>query len=133
MSVPSTPPASALRAAFALQHAATQELGEGMRAGTIKLADANPSFAAAIWRHDPEAPSLIDGGPKLEERIVFTIRKTLLGDPTLLFGGDDEASGARIIYVELGRAFVVKSAAQETADHSAWKFEARRAPGSDPA
>lgn len=103
-----------------------------MGLGTIKLADGSKQWCAAIWRHDSEAPSLVDGGSKLEERIVFTIRKTLLRDPTLLFGGDDEANGARIIYVELKRAFVVKSPAQETPDHIAWQFEARRAPGGDP-
>lgn len=106
-------------------------MGEGLRCGTIKLAGATTKWTAAIWRHDPEKPDLVDGGPVLKERIVFTIRKTALADPTVLFGGE-EATGARIVYVELGRAFVVQFAAQETPDHIAWKFEARRAPGSDP-
>ena len=116
-------------------HGATQHLGESMRGGkpgTIKLISTGKTWKAAIWRHDPEAPALADGGPVLKERLVFTIRKTLLPDPTLLFGGE-EATGALVIYVELKRAFAVEITGQETSDHIVWKFEARRAPGSDPA
>lgn len=106
-------------------------MGEGLRSGTIKIKDTALSYPAAIWRHDPDQPDVVNGGILLKERLVFTIRKTKLADPTLLFGGE-QATGATIIYHELGRAFVVESAAQETPDHIAWKFEARRAPGSDP-
>ena len=115
-------------------HGATQHLGESMRKGkpgTIKLISSGKTWKVAIWRHDPEQPALGDGGPVLKERLVFTIRKTLLPDPTVLFGGA-EATGALVTYVELDRAFVIESASQETPDHLAWKFEARRTPGSDP-
>lgn len=133
--MPSTPPASTIGAAFDRMHGATQHLGESMRGGkpgTIKLISTGKTWKAAIWRHDPEAPALADGGPVLKERLVFTIRKAQLPDPTVLFGGE-EATGALVIYVELKRAFAVEITGQETSDHIAWKFEARRAPGSDPA
>ena len=125
------PPKSAIAAAMRRHHGAVQHMGEGMRAGRIRIDGQTKTYDAAIWRHNPEKPDLGDGGPVLKERIVFSIRKTLLPDPTLFFGGE-EATGAKIIYVELGRAFVVQFAAQETPDHIAWQFEARRAPGLGP-
>jgi len=125
------PPASAFAAARNRNHAAVQGMGEGMRSGTIQLAGSATKWIAAIWRHDPERPAMGDGGPVLKERLVFTIRKSALRDPTVLFGGE-EATGATIIYKELGRAFIVEASGQETTDHIAWKFEARRAPGADP-
>jgi hypothetical protein len=106
-------------------------MGEGMRPGTLQIKDTSLRYLAAIWRHDPERPDLGDGGPVLKERLVFTIRKSLLSDPTLLYGGDQE-TGAIIIYIEARSAFVVESAGKETPDHLDWQFEARRAPGSDP-
>lgn len=130
--MPSIPPASAFRAALDRRLGAVQHMGEGFRTGIIELANGSMQWNAAIWRHDPERPDLVDGGLALRERIVFTIRKSDLPDATLLFGGA-QATGATIIWREMGRAFVVEHIDQETSDHIAWRFEARRAPGSDPA
>lgn len=123
--MPTLPTASTARAALGRHHGAVQHIGEALRSGTIRLADDSARWAVAIWRHDPERRVAGDGGMVLTERLIFTVAKTAM--PTAL------ADGTVIVYVELGRAFIVEHIDQETSDHIAWRFEARRAPGSDPA
>lgn len=104
-----------------------QSLGEALRGGkpgTIVLKSNGKSFAAAVWRHDPERRDAVEGVQMLKERIVFTIRKDLMKEAIL----QDDV----VIWKEMKRAYIVDLTSQESADHVAWRFEARRAPGSDP-
>lgn len=82
------------------------------------------SLPAALWRHDPERSDVVEGGILLKERLVFSIRKDV--QPTAFEEGT-------VIRCDITghTAFIVETVMQITTDHVAWKYEARRAPGSD--
>lgn len=104
-------------------------MGEAMRteqAAKIYFGDTFAShLVAAIWRHDPQRGDVTEGGFVLRERLVFTIRKVI--QPTVFEAGT-------IIRCDItgNKAFIVETITQITTDHIAWRYEARRAPGSDP-
>lgn len=112
-----------------MHHQAVQAVGEGMRGETpvkIYYGDTFETFlAAALWRHDPERRDVVEGGVLLKERLVFSIRK---GIQATAF---EEGT---IIRCDItgNKAFIVETVMQVTTDHIAWRYEARRAPGSDP-
>jgi hypothetical protein len=105
-----------------------QAVGEGMRSERpVRISFGNTfsiSLDAALWRHDPERRDLMEGGLLLKERLVFSVRKA--AQPTAFEEGT-------LIRCDItgGKAFIVETVMQVTTDHIAWKYEARRAPGSD--
>ncbi len=105
-----------------------QAVGEGMRSERpVRItsgADFSVPHDAALWRHDPERRDLVEGGLLLKERLVFSVRKAV--QPTAFEEGT-------LIRCDItgGTAFIIETVMQVTTDHIAWKYEARRAPGSD--
>ena len=105
-----------------------QALGEGMRSERpvrIAFGDTfSSSLDAALWKHDPERRDVVEGGLLLKERLVFSIRKALQREAF------EEGTVIRCD-ITGNKAFIVETVMQVTTDHIAWKYEARRAPGSD--
>lgn len=106
-----------------MHNASLEPMGRGFQPGTIQVGATN--YSASIWSHDAERPVLLAGGLELPERIIFTIPKSAL--PAAF------AHGAIVIWQEMKRAYTVERTDQEASAATSWQFEARRAPGSDPA
>jgi len=126
--VPNLPPASVTFKAHQRHHQAVQAVGEGMRSERpVRISFGNTfssSLDAALWRHDPERRDVVEGGVMLKERLVFSIRKALQREAF------EEGTVIRCD-ITGNKAFIVETVMQVTTDHIAWKYEARRAPGSD--
>ncbi len=120
--MPTIPSAARHAAALSIHNQATEVLGKGFLPGTIK--HDGRSYEAAIWSLDAQLPALVTGGLDYKERIQFTIEKSHLRNAF--------EDGAVVIYVQMKRAYTIERILDETADATSWRFEARRAPGSDP-
>lgn len=121
--MPTIPSPSRHAAALAMHNQAEETLGKGFLPGTIRIASGK-DYAASIWQHDAQRPNLIPGAMDLQERIVFTIEKTILREAF--------AQGITVIWKEMGRAYNVERVENEDARHTSWQFEARRISGADP-
>lgn len=121
--MPSIPSDSAFKTGLSFHNAAVNAMGKGFLSGTIKFE--GRSYPAAIWALDGKLPSVVTGGLDLGERLQFSIEKRDL--PNVF------EEGATVIYVQMKRAYVIDRINNETADATSWHFEARRAPGGDPA
>lgn len=112
-----------------MHHQVVQAVGESIRGdqpAKIFYGDEFESFhVAAVWRHDPERKDVVAGGVMLKARLIFTIRKEIQPSPF---------EDGEVIRCDITghQAFLIDTISQTTTDHVAWKYEARRSPGSDP-
>lgn len=120
--MPSIPSAANHAQILAWHNQAEERLGEGFFPCTIRSDSTN--YAASMWQHDSLRPELVTGGMALPERIIFTIRKSLLPTPFV--------QGAAVVWSNIQRAYVIELIEGQGPAHTSWHFEARRAPGADP-
>lgn len=121
--MPTIPSAARHTAALGFHNAAVHEMGKGFLKGTVKHGARN--YEVVIWSLDSQLPALVPGGLDLKERLQFSILKKDLRTAI--------PEGETVIYVEMKRAYVIDRLLDETTDATSWRYEARRAPGSDPA